>query len=80
MASDVPAISPPPPIGAITVSRAAPRALAWWNSSSPTVPWPAMICGSSKAGTTTAPRSAAAAAAIASRFSVSRSYSLISAP
>ena len=38
-----PAISPPPPIGTTSTSSSG----ASVSISSPTVPWPAMICGSS---------------------------------
>ena len=42
MASDVPAISPPPPAGATTASGRQPRALHCLTISCPTVPCPAM--------------------------------------
>ena len=51
-AAAIPEISPPPPMGTTTVVASG----ASEASSRPMVPWPAMISGSSKGGTSTAPR------------------------
>jgi hypothetical protein len=65
MAAATPAISPPPPMGTTTVSASGASAA----SSSPMVPWPAMISGSSKGGTSTAPSSSPCDLALAMQSS-----------
>ena len=46
-AVEIPAISPPPPTGLSTLSSSTPSARACSTISSPAVPWPAIMCGSS---------------------------------
>ena len=57
---DMPAASPPPPIGTTTTSGARP---SWRTASTATVPWPAMVRGWSKGGTRTQPVADASVAA-----------------
>ena len=61
-----PASSPPPPTGRTTRSGDAPSCI---TASRTTVPWPAMVRTSSKAGTGTAPVRAASSAAAAAASS-----------
>ena len=71
-----PAIRPPPPTGATSASSDGTSC----SNSRAAVPCPAMIASSSNGGTTTRPVSDAIRRAIASRSSVWRSYTTISAP
>ena len=64
-AAAIPAMSPPPPMGTTTVCASGASAA----SSSPMVPWPAMISGSSKGGTSTAPSTSPRALALAMQSS-----------
>ena len=69
----MPLARPPPPQQTSATSGFIPIAAKSSAISRPAVPCPATMYGSSNDGTSTAPRSAASAAAITSRFSVRRS-------
>ncbi len=75
-----PAMRPPPPQGSSAASGVVPIARSCAAASSPAVPWPAMMRGSSYGFTRAAPVRRAISAPISSRTSRSRSYSRISAP
>ena len=54
-----PAISPPPPTGTTRVPSSSPSPASWSTTSRARLPWPAMVRGSSNAGTGVAPDSSA---------------------